>query len=403
MGSRTRSLSIADVVHLLSQLEVQMNLRWLYSKWRQMVLSYTTRKLTDPNDLLPAISGIAKYFALKTNDEYHAGLWQGDLVEGLLWCPRNGFGSADDLLRKPASLSYICPTWSWAQHGEVYFPCSSLPEDDVLQGECKILKASSVPENPRLNPWGRIVQSSLQVQANFILATGRLARAPRPHLYSYDRRPMFTSVLDKSTLVSVWFDWVVLIDVIELYLEDAVFMLFASSHYTSSLLFGDIMDDHAVSEDGKAEDRDPPRSSLETETYSDEVPYQSMDNVTEGRLGFSSSGTQSTVSETNLGPRVESRFGLDSNERNPEHNESSPRSMEQAHSILSQSGSDHDHGLNQTRFSNEKEKLNKHAWGLLLKRLADGTYVRIGMFHSAPEQGGLCAFKAASCKEFHIV
>ena len=51
-----------------------------------MVESYTTRQLSFQSDRLPAISGLAEAFEQATGiTGYAAGLWQEDLLDGLLW------------------------------------------------------------------------------------------------------------------------------------------------------------------------------------------------------------------------------------------------------------------------------------------------------------------------------
>lgn len=56
-----------------------------YSAWYKLVKKYTKRHLTFDNDRLPAIAAIAKRFHAHLGDQYCAGLWKGDLLQGLLW------------------------------------------------------------------------------------------------------------------------------------------------------------------------------------------------------------------------------------------------------------------------------------------------------------------------------
>lgn len=63
-------------------------------------------------DRLPALAGLARIVQSRTNDEYLAGLWRGDLAAGLLWTVatvRYGGGVTG---RRPPF--YFAPTWSWA-------------------------------------------------------------------------------------------------------------------------------------------------------------------------------------------------------------------------------------------------------------------------------------------------
>jgi hypothetical protein len=53
-------------------------------KWRRIVEQYTSKSLTYPSDIFPALQGIAK--SLMEDHEYHAGLWKDAwLMANLLW------------------------------------------------------------------------------------------------------------------------------------------------------------------------------------------------------------------------------------------------------------------------------------------------------------------------------
>jgi hypothetical protein len=77
--------------------------------WRKIVRNYTILSLTYPTDIFPALSGIVKAIALKTQDEYLAGLWKRTFVQDLLWYYQTG----------PSVLNinihpWRAPSWSWA-------------------------------------------------------------------------------------------------------------------------------------------------------------------------------------------------------------------------------------------------------------------------------------------------
>ncbi|RMZ73649.1 heterokaryon incompatibility [Pyrenophora seminiperda CCB06] len=81
----------------------------LYTRWAELVEEYTTCNLTFESDILPAISGLAHHFGKSLGDVYLAGLWKGNLLEGLLWEER---GDGDCLGTRPRN--YRAPSWSWA-------------------------------------------------------------------------------------------------------------------------------------------------------------------------------------------------------------------------------------------------------------------------------------------------
>ncbi|CAO2657828.1 Nn.00g070880.m01.CDS01 [Neocucurbitaria sp. VM-36] len=74
--------------------------------WDKLVWSYTKRDLSDSNDKLLAISGIASRLAEKSQDAYTAGMWHFHLTRGLLW----EVGSR----LEPRPVPYRAPTWAWA-------------------------------------------------------------------------------------------------------------------------------------------------------------------------------------------------------------------------------------------------------------------------------------------------
>lgn len=97
--------------------------------WLSLVEDYSKRKLTDPQDKLTAIAGVARLLAQETGDQYLGGIWRLHLMEDLAWrvqtheewtelvqldppveIARTGalIGSAS----RPAG--HRAPSWSWA-------------------------------------------------------------------------------------------------------------------------------------------------------------------------------------------------------------------------------------------------------------------------------------------------
>jgi len=77
------------------------------SLWLDLVQRYTRCCLTEGRDRLPAIAGLARYFARVTGDTYLAGLWRSRLLESLLW---SRTGEATMSLRP---RHHANPSWSW--------------------------------------------------------------------------------------------------------------------------------------------------------------------------------------------------------------------------------------------------------------------------------------------------
>jgi hypothetical protein len=56
-----------------------------HTRWLGIVGEYTSRRLTNDMDILPALSGLAGEFHRFTGDRYLAGLWEKDLIHSLMW------------------------------------------------------------------------------------------------------------------------------------------------------------------------------------------------------------------------------------------------------------------------------------------------------------------------------
>ena len=121
-----------DERKLSEKLAVRANARGL---WQAMLEEYTVRRLTKTDDRLPALAGFARMWALESPSspgKYMAGLWEGLLVDDLMW--RSGVQHMDSDVR--ISLDrYRKPGWSWI---------SVLDHD-----EPEMLKAGSFITNPQ--------------------------------------------------------------------------------------------------------------------------------------------------------------------------------------------------------------------------------------------------------------
>ncbi|KAF5971787.1 tol [Fusarium coicis] len=75
-------------------------------RWYEMVTSYSVRNLTNDNDKMMAIAGVAYFIQQNTGFEYAAGLWEQTMPFNLLWVVESGEQ------KRPSGPSV--PTWSWA-------------------------------------------------------------------------------------------------------------------------------------------------------------------------------------------------------------------------------------------------------------------------------------------------
>ncbi|KAF2877163.1 heterokaryon incompatibility protein-domain-containing protein, partial [Massariosphaeria phaeospora] len=79
--------------------------------WNEIVRRYTSRSLTNPTDVLPALSGLADEFQRATGDEYIAGMWKTDMVRSLAWSRHT---LAKNAKEGGQNNVYLAPSWSWA-------------------------------------------------------------------------------------------------------------------------------------------------------------------------------------------------------------------------------------------------------------------------------------------------
>lgn len=62
----------------------------IYTQWQSIVEDYSGRTLTNSSDKLPAITGLAEVAQMTSRDLYAAGVWRGNVPQGLLWMHERG-------------------------------------------------------------------------------------------------------------------------------------------------------------------------------------------------------------------------------------------------------------------------------------------------------------------------
>ncbi|KAE9369225.1 HET-domain-containing protein [Stipitochalara longipes BDJ] len=109
----------------------------IHTRWLRAAESYSSRNLTYEADKLPAISGLAATIAgLLKGDVYLAGIWEKDLIRGLLWISVPGTAVAG-----PKRIPY--PSWSWASYcGRIHFLGSMNDGHKYIDSEIELLTES---------------------------------------------------------------------------------------------------------------------------------------------------------------------------------------------------------------------------------------------------------------------
>lgn len=82
------------------------------SFWWMLVERFSTCRITEVSDRLPAIGGLARRMQSENLGGYYAGLWENDLPLALLW-QRDGYEASATWETHSRPSNYIAPTWSW--------------------------------------------------------------------------------------------------------------------------------------------------------------------------------------------------------------------------------------------------------------------------------------------------
>jgi len=133
--------------------------------WYDMVQEYSRRTLTLGMDRLPAMSGLAAHFQQKMKSQYIAGLWEDDLVRGLLWVT----GATSGTRARPP-LEYVAPSWSWASVSGCWFQYDHMKQDaaygDVIEEGPNVEAIEQ--ELKGVNPFGEVTSGKVILRGSVI-------------------------------------------------------------------------------------------------------------------------------------------------------------------------------------------------------------------------------------------
>lgn len=131
----------------------------LYETWNMLVDDYGQRKLSYETDRLPAISGLARLVWETLGDHYVAGLWKGDIANGLAWFSDPKTYGLQNHLQSIREREYLAPSWSWASF-EGAGSYADYPGWETLS-DCTLLDVN-VKADPQ-NHLGRVHGGYLQI------------------------------------------------------------------------------------------------------------------------------------------------------------------------------------------------------------------------------------------------
>lgn len=136
-------------------------------QWYRIVGQYTARTMFEPHDVFAALMGLAKVVQRALRCQYLAGLWEDDLVRGLLWQGRGDMfpGAGFTPLRRPAERNtkkperlglpaIRAPSWSWAsvEGGVTHSPFHTQENDKRRFDEENVCVRPLYGNPPRWSP-----------------------------------------------------------------------------------------------------------------------------------------------------------------------------------------------------------------------------------------------------------
>jgi Heterokaryon incompatibility protein (HET) len=137
------------------------------STWYQAVTDYTSRSLTFPQDKLVAIAGMARIVGSFLNCSYHAGLWEDDLPQALLWSPYEEETFPHPPHKASLTAEYRAPSWSWASV-ESQISTFLCRQTFGRKAYADILSISTTLQGP--DPYGQVKSGHLTIKAPFLKA-----------------------------------------------------------------------------------------------------------------------------------------------------------------------------------------------------------------------------------------
>lgn len=151
---------------------------FLRTMWSNYLHPFTRRGITDGNDKLPALSGLARQFSdvlsrrFGRQPTYLAGLWGEEfLMRSLLWYVssrdpwwRSKEKELDGVYNPRRSQVWRAPTWSWMSLDAPITPQDVFTFDSALE----VVEAATEPVDRSADPFGRITSGKLVLRGRLI-------------------------------------------------------------------------------------------------------------------------------------------------------------------------------------------------------------------------------------------
>ncbi|KAF7943730.1 uncharacterized protein EAE97_005800 [Botrytis byssoidea] len=137
--------------------------------WQRIVELYMKGNLTFKTDRLVAIGGLANAAAQHIGGKYLAGVWEKDLLYGILWSAQEYPFHLSNFTEAPLEKhEYTAPSWSWASFSaEIKFP-SKVYGSEVIEQFSQILETRL--ELAIDNPFGKVCGGYIKLKGDITSA-----------------------------------------------------------------------------------------------------------------------------------------------------------------------------------------------------------------------------------------
>lgn len=181
-------------------------------EWYKIVEEFSSRKMKDPIDKLPALSGLASKFHSENDPgQYLAGIWEAHMPAALLWQPESDKSAVCERCKY-----YRAPRWSWAAlDGPISYASqrlwSAAGRSDELPGDFdfKVYNVRNSLETATPDLFG-LVKIEGTLDANLILSTTLLyCRMERPNPYVHaprNLRVLYQGITGTEIIGAVYLD-----------------------------------------------------------------------------------------------------------------------------------------------------------------------------------------------------
>ncbi|KAI8960731.1 HET-domain-containing protein [Daldinia sp. FL1419] len=131
-----------------SELQRQ-RIQMLHLWYKEILPDYTIRHLTNPDDIFAACSSIVQLARKTIRSRYLAGIWEADMIRGLLWCAaysvkwilkKRSWPKPKRPTDRDGETAVRAPSWSWASiQGQIYIRPEYLRLDKSFRDPSNVL------------------------------------------------------------------------------------------------------------------------------------------------------------------------------------------------------------------------------------------------------------------------